>query len=203
LLSRRRGASLRDKITNDSSITIGDRNTIQGDIAIGDNAKVEKNIIHVDSAKYYKGDRQDITWIEIIAPKVVKKIGLENIRLIGTINFIASILSIIAFFAPMAGASYSSGLLSFTKNYSLLIGAIIVITLMGSTVFLGIYHYYRDTKCKQCGSEFAYKEATDPDVKEIDTAEGVRIYTTRTYQCRKCGDIKILELKRTIEKGKK
>jgi len=63
--------------------------------------------------------------------------------------------------------------------------------LTGYIVFISPTNYHKLTRCNQCNHDFAYKEDCKPDVRETTTKNGTTTrYTTRTYKCRFCGNLK-------------
>ena len=58
--------------------------------------------------------------------------------------------------------------------------------------------YHLSTQCEGCQKEVAYEEIGTPTNTDIETREGIRKITKRTYKCRFCGDEEIKKFPRLI-----
>ena len=151
-------------------------------------------------AKYYKGRIKSVLLDENIAYILIKTIGIDNAKHIGDkiviIGFVGLIISFL-FLVILNGLRIS--LVDYPYNFYLL-AFFIVILLIGYIVFISPADYYILTICKRCNCEFAYKEDSQPDIREIKTKNGtVTKYITRSYKCCQCGNEKKVSEKSVIE----
>ena len=64
---------------------------------------------------------------------------------------------------------------------------------------LGTVIYYRNSRCENCGEYFAYKESSNPSVRDIETRDGTRRSIKRYYTCKFCGHKKTKSFSELIE----
>ena len=68
-----------------------------------------------------------------------------------------------------------------------------------------IESFYRDSRCKKCGRDFAYEEYKDPLIKEVSSRPKYEITITRYWECKFCGhkDTRTEELHCSQQRGER
>ncbi|WP_319507770.1 hypothetical protein [uncultured Methanolobus sp.] len=186
---------------HNSSVNIESGNKFQGDTAIGENAQIIKNTHIVDNSKNYEVDADDVTFLKKVSPYLINNYGKEKVGIIAAISLIASIITILSLVNPViSGEKAIPFLPTIPQDYNtLVIGIFFILILIGVT-FLNAVYYHSSTKCKKCNQDFAYEPFGKVKVRDIDTVDGTRRTTTKTYKCKFCGDIDKRTTNTLIEK---
>jgi len=181
----------------DSSIKIGDENEFKGDTVIGRDITFVKN---PDNSVNYEIDTEDVMVLKKISPYLIGRYGKKKISFIGIISLISGLISIFTWMNSIISNvkiySYLPAVPAAYSNWVLFLGFIFFV---GGVLLLSITQYHTSTQCKICKKEFAYEEVGTPTVKEVKTSEGTRKITTRTYECKFCGDEDIRKDNKLIE----
>ena len=142
-------------------------------------------------ARHYKGRKKHVLMREILAQLLVDTIGIDKAEHIGDKLVIIGILGAIVSFIALVILNGLGRMFMYSPIDFYIFAFFIVIMLIGFIAFILPSDYYKLTRCNRCSHDFAYKEDCAPDVREITTKNGTTTrYTTRTYRCSYCGDLK-------------
>jgi hypothetical protein len=170
----------------DSSIKIGSNNEFDRDTAIGHNVNIIKNINVSDNSVNYKTSKENVFFSKK-AYFLIDRYGEKNIRLIGLINLIASIITLFVWI----NSNFPNGITFpylpvVSKEVATLLLFLWIGLLLIGAFFIGLVSYSSSSKCENCKKKQAYEEKKS-NVKEINTSEGIRKITYRNYKCKFCG----------------
>lgn len=183
-----------------SSINIGSKNKFEGDTVIGHDIKIVKNV--VDNSVEYEVDVEDVTVLQKISPYLIERYGKKKIGFIGIISLISGLIGIFTWINSITPNIKLIPYLPIVPNtYSKWFLYLIIFLLAFGIILLAIIQYHTSTKCKKCNKEYAYEEVGTPTVREVETLDGIRRVTTRSYECKFCGDIDVRRNKELIEKS--
>lgn len=179
---------------SDSPINIGDDNRFEGDTVIGHGSQIIKDSVYYDDSKRYETNIQDITIVEGTAQFFIGHFGRRNTSIGGIISIISGFLTIISglksLFSTTENNPYNIFILTIFPSSETHGGIILLIgffLFVFGLLLIGILQYQDDTKCGNCGRDFAYQEIERPFVIEKEISEGIHKTTFRTYKCRFCG----------------
>jgi hypothetical protein len=148
-------------------------------------------IIVVNGSRRYKGRKKYVLLRETFARILVNTIGVDSAERIGDKLVIIGLLGAFISFIFLVILNYSGKMFLYSPYDFYIFAFFIVMGLIGAIVFSLPADYYKLTRCNRCNHDFAYKEDCAPDVREITAINGDIIrYTTRTYKCSYCGDLK-------------
>lgn len=184
----------------DSSIEIGDENEFKGDTVIGRDITFVKTT--PDNSVNYEVDTEDVTVLRKISPYLIGRYGKKRIGFTGIISLISGFIGIFTWINSITPNvklySYLPAVPGAYANWVLILG---IGFLFGGVLLLNAMQYHTSTQCKKCNKDFAYEEVGTATVKEVETTEGIRRVTTRTYECRFCGDKDVRRFPELIEKS--
>ncbi len=188
------------KIKNeDSSIKIGDKNKIE-DAVIGHHIENVNIIKNPDNSVKYEVDKEDVTFLKNISPYLIGRFGKKKIGLTGAITLIAGIIGILTGFNSTIPNVKMYPLPAVSSPYANSVLILSFVFLALGVILFAVIQYHASSQCKKCNNEYAYKEVGTPTVKEIETSEGIRKVTTRTYECKFCGDVDVRKDSELLEK---
>ena len=199
---------MKNKGYSDSPINIGDSNRFEGDTVIGHGSQIIKDSVYYDGYKRYETNIQDVTIVKGTAQVFIGHFGRRNTSIGGIISIIGGFLTIISglksLFPTTENNPYNIFILTIFPSSETHGGLILLIGLIligFGLLLLGLLQYQDDTKCGNCGRDFAYEEIKRPFVIENEISEGIHKTTFRTYKCRFCGyeiERKFPEILKTI-----
>ncbi len=167
-----------------SSVKIGDGNNFRGDTVIGEGAKMEKHI-H-DNSISYTGNKLDFTLIENLSKYMTNNYNEQKVSLwagalaiIGLLGDFISINSILPNTIKM---------INFMPKFNSTVGWIIfiacsILLIVGFYILSAVKHKY-DSTCPKCKEHYSIMEKEHPQVREVESHDGIKKTTTRYYYCK-------------------
>ena len=174
-----------------SYIKVGDNNKFEGDVAGRDINKV-KNINFV-SSNVYKIPKNNVLIEKKITPYLIKNYGTKKIGIIGIVSLIGGLITILtAANSLISNGGIISNIPVFSETISKWIFGIGLFFFVIGIQLIVVIDYYKSTKCKKCGEDFAYEESENPIVQDsnvVPNGDKIGVWRTiyRTYQCKYCG----------------
>jgi len=121
------------------------------------------------------------------APYLIERYGEKKIRTVERVSGYLILFLLAAFFLYFC----LLGRIEYAKHifWPFLITDIglIFLFLAISEEFSEIESFYRNSRCKRCGRDFAYEEYKDPLIKEVSSRPKYEINITRYWECKFCG----------------
>lgn len=137
-----------------------------------------------DGTITYEGDIRDNFFIEKSSIFLINFLGERKVKYIGLITTIVGIIDVIAWVV-----SITNDIIPMTYNkYTFYVVGFGFLLVIFGLLFLKLLTYKIERKCPKCNKDYAMEEYRDPDVKEVETSEGLRKKTTRYYKCKYCGN---------------
>ena len=135
------------------------------------------------------------------APGLINKYGEKELDKRAGLYAISVLFALYLIFLPC---------ILFGKDFGLFLGFLLTIVVVTRLVILSEEYtdtvkYYRDSRCKKCGKDFALEEFREPKIEEISTVENYTITVTRYWKCKFCGfeDIRKGSENYTTRKGER
>lgn len=144
-------------------------------------------IITDASSKTYEGDKINSMIDGILAPILIRKLGVGKTGIMGGILSLTSLFTMFLSLNSFGTEKIFDFLPIIPTNYTSSVIIVSAVFLLIGFLFFSSLSYYYKTKCKKCGRDFALKEIKDPIVRDTETREGLRRTIHRYYKCMYCG----------------
>ena len=183
----------------DSSIKIGNENQIENAVIGRDinNINIIKNV--TDNSVNYEVNKEDLAFLTTISPYLIRRFGVKKIGYTGVISLIFSVIGLLTGFNSSTPNVIYPYIPAFPNSYANSILIISFFFLALGMILRTVIKYHTSSQCNKCNKDFAYEEVRTPTVKEVTTSEGIRKVTTRTYECKFCGDVDVKTEREYIE----
>lgn len=138
---------------------------------------------NVTDSATYNGDVRNIFLLEKSSIFFINLLGEKKVKYIGLLSTILGIIDVIGWIV-----SITNRIIPMTYNgYTFYVVGLGIILIIIGIIFLKMHSYKIQSKCSKCNKDYSMQEFKDPNVKEVETSEGVRKTTTRFYKCKYCG----------------
>lgn len=173
-----------------SYVEIGNNNKFEGDFAGRDMKKIEnKNFF---GSNVYKIPKSNVFIENKIAPYLIKNYGTTKIGIIGYVSLFAGLITILtALYSLISNGGIISNTPIFSETISKWVLGIGIFFLIIGGLLIVALDYYKSTKCKNCGEDFAYEESENPIVQDsniVTKGDKIGVWRTiySTYKCKYC-----------------
>lgn len=175
----------KNELTKDSNYTLTNNKFENNrDIHIGDKIHQEIN----DNSVSYELEISDVNNIESLSKYLTGKFGDTNVGIIGIISLISGTITIFSSLNSFFGITAFKIIPLFSQRIGGILFAFGFIFLLLGSILLNALRYKQETKCRECGTDYAYRDYKNPLVREVEAHEGVRKNITRFLECKNCGD---------------
>lgn len=121
------------------------------------------------------------------SPYLIERYGVKKIQTVERVSGYLILFLLAAFFLYLC----LLGRIEYSKQFFLAFFIIcygLIILFYAITEECGkIESFYRDSRCKRCGRDFAYEEYKDPLIREVSSRPKYEINITRYWECKFCG----------------
>ncbi|WP_440955961.1 hypothetical protein ACSAZK_03115 [Methanosarcina sp. Mfa9] len=128
--------------------------------------------------------------LKSISPSLINKFGEKKLKVMGDRLNAFGVLSV-AFGFPLWISLFlqDKGFISkeVTMEVLLLLFILSILFAWIGYEFIETVRYFEDSKCKNCGKDFAYNEFKKPEAKEVSSPHRYEISLTRYWKCKFCG----------------
>jgi len=135
----------------------------------------------LDDSATYGVDKENVAFMEKASIKIIDKYGERNTTIVGAVSLASGLITVF-------GASYSV-LYSISGEYRTIVSVVGLLLAIFGLLLIRLVQYKHESRCpnSKCKRFYALKEVGDPIEKEVRVRGGVRITTTRMYECKYCG----------------
>lgn len=135
------------------------------------NAPVNTTVVH-DKSVTYEVDPDDTETLERFSMFLMRHLGEKKTVASAVVSAVVALASYVGWYNLTVQALFYVG---------------VAFTVVAAALWVAV-QYKHTTRCQKCNTFYAMKETGSPTVREVRAEGGTRQTTTRSFDCRFCGN---------------